>query len=52
MSLDYSEKRLIGGPLHHKRRRGLAGRLELYAFWTGFLSTLISLVQVIIIANK
>lgn len=32
---------------HHSRTH-----LEIYAFWTGFLSTLISLVQVVIIASK
>jgi len=29
-----------------------AGRLQLYAFWTGLLSTFISLFHVIIIALK
>jgi hypothetical protein len=28
------------------------GKLQVYAFWTGFMSTLISLCQVIIIALK
>ncbi len=26
--------------------------LEIYAFWTGFMSTIISLIQVIVIAIK
>jgi len=35
-----------------KRTRRLnTKKLEVYAFWTGFMSTVISLVQVIIIAN-
>ncbi len=34
------------------RKKGFGDKLEIYAFWTGFLSTLISLVQVVIIATK
>jgi hypothetical protein len=34
------------------RKKSFAARLEVYAFWTGFMSTVISLVQVIIIATK
>lgn len=34
----------------HKKRWG--SNLEVYAFWTGFLSTVISLLQVIVIALK
>ena len=34
---------------HHKN---FVQNLEVYAFWTGFTSTLISLVQVVIIALK
>ena len=30
----------------------LDGNLEMFAFWTGFASTLISLVQVVIIASR
>lgn len=34
------------------KRRVLIRDLEIYAFWTGFMSTIISLIQVIIIALK
>jgi hypothetical protein len=34
----------------HSRAKKLG--LETYAFWTGFASTIISLLQVIIIASK
>lgn len=64
MGLDYSQKRLLS--LAHraksratispmKRRpegKRFAQNLEIYAFWTGFMSTIISLIQVIIIASK
>lgn len=55
MGLDYSQKQLINAPFsrHRKRRSGRAGeRLQLYAFVTGFMSTLISLAGVIIQAMK
>jgi hypothetical protein len=64
MGLDYSQKRLLNIASHKragkratlssmKRRRQLfGGHLEIYAFWTGFASTMVSLVQVIIIAFK
>lgn len=66
MGLDYSQKRLLGKTFHkHKKGSGRsstlssAGRkkdwkenLEVYAFWAGLMSTLISLLQVIIIAIK
>lgn len=62
MGLDYSQKRLLSlarrakgratiSPMKHHGKR-LAQNLEIYAFWTGFMSTIISLVQVIIIASK
>lgn len=35
-----------------RREKRFVERLEIYAFWTGFMSTLISLLQVIIIALK
>ncbi len=35
-----------------KRNKHFVERLEIYAFWTGFMSTIISLLQVIIIALK
>ncbi len=34
------------------KRKMSAGRLQLYAFWTGCMSTLISLLHVLIIAFK
>lgn len=34
------------------KKKGWASNLEVYAFWTGFLSTIISLLQVIVIALK
>jgi hypothetical protein len=67
MGLDYSQKRLLNTPLRDakkgrgKRRATLSSmrqkrqfpeKLELYAFWTGFMSTIISLIQVIILALK
>lgn len=35
----------------HKRKASKLG-LEVYAFWTGFASTIISLVHVLILASK
>lgn len=35
-----------------KTRNHRARNLQVYAFWTGFLSTVISLVHVIVIALK
>ena len=37
---------------HRARKSGFIGNLETYAFWTGFASTVISLIQVVIIATK
>lgn len=34
------------------RRKSWRNNLEIYAFWTGFMSTVISLVQVILLATK
>ncbi|HRH55551.1 MAG TPA: hypothetical protein PK609_01670 [Candidatus Paceibacterota bacterium] len=34
----------------HAKKKGLG--LEVYAFWTGFASTIISLLHVIIVATK
>ncbi len=36
----------------HSKKGLLDGNLEMFAFWTGFASTLISLVQVVIIASQ
>ena len=68
MGLDYSQKRLFNIVLRRrgkgrgqyatlssmstKRKQRLSGKLEIYAFWMGFASTIISLLQVIIIAIK
>jgi len=34
------------------KRKSWAKNLEVYAFWTGFISTVISLIQVVVIALK
>lgn len=65
MSLDYSQKRLLGFALHKKgsgrhsdtifpmrHKKSWKANLEIYAFWTGFLSTVISLLQVIVLTFK
>jgi hypothetical protein len=63
MGLDYSQKRLLNIArtkgtgkratlFSMKRKRRFGAGLEVYAFWTGFTSTLVSVVQVIIIALK
>lgn len=64
MALDYSQKQLLSSAMQNKRRSGrgkitpmrrkqhFMDKLQLYAFWTGLFSTLISLCQVIIIALK
>lgn len=63
MALDYSQKRLLNMSLRKRkgrhgsisamrRRRSFGPGLEVYAFWTGFASTLVSLAQVLIIALK
>lgn len=63
MGLNFSQKQLLNTSLYEakgkratlfpmRQKRGFAGKLHIYAFWTGFMSTLISLVQVIIIALK
>lgn len=35
-----------------RRKNSWGKNLEMYAFWTGFISTIISLIQVIVIALK
>lgn len=37
---------------HKKKHSKSEGGLEVYAFWTGFVSTIISLLHVIIVAVK
>ena len=51
MGLDYSQKRLLGSALHTKKKGKRAERLRLYAFLTGLMSTLISLVNLILHAT-
>lgn len=48
MPLDYSEKNLVNAPLAHHRRGKRTERLQMYAFFTGVASTLISLATVIV----
>ncbi len=64
MALDYSQKRLLSTAFIKKgsKQRGIVSpmrkrknwkeNLETYAFLTGFVSTIISLLQVIILATK
>ena len=63
MSLDYSQKQLLNmagkKPVgkratlsHMTRRKPFMQNLQVYAFWTGFASTLVSVIQVLIIALK
>jgi hypothetical protein len=52
MALDYSQKRLLNEPLHAKKGSERTRRLQLYAVLTGFLSTLVSLVTLIVRAFK
>ncbi|HUY05409.1 MAG TPA: hypothetical protein VMV62_01690 [Candidatus Paceibacterota bacterium] len=48
MTLDYSQKRLLGKALHTRSHSKHARRLQIYAVLTGFLSMLVSLVTLII----
>jgi hypothetical protein len=48
MALNYSQKRLLGAAMHGTKNK----KLQLYAFFTGLLSTLISLAQLIVTALK
>lgn len=63
MGLDFSQKQLLNTDFYKskgkrgtlssmRRKQNFMDRLQVYAFWTGFMSTLISLCQVIIIALK
>ena len=64
MGLDYSQKRLLGKTFHKKgssghdtlspmrRKKNWKENLEMYAFATGVMSTIISLAQVVIMASK
>lgn len=52
MGLDYSQKRLISTALHAKGSDARSKRLKVYAFFTGLMSTLISLAQLVVTALK
>jgi hypothetical protein len=63
MALDYNQRQLLNTALYktkgkratlsNMRKKELSGgRLQIYAFWMGFMSTVISLIQVIVIALK
>ena len=52
MGLDYSQKRLVSAPLAKARKTKRNKRLQLYAFFTGMLSTCISLAHLLITALK
>lgn len=52
MGLDYAQKQLVNAPLKHKRRGTRADRLQIYAFFTGLMSTIISLAGVLVQAFK
>ncbi len=42
------------GHMHHhpKRQKFSAEKLQVYAFWTGLLSTVVSVIHVVIIATS
>ena len=48
MALNFSQKRLLSVSLHSNKNK----KLQKYAFFTGLLSTLISLVQLVVTAFK
>ena len=52
MALTYSEKRLITSPLRTGTRSSRMRRLQVYAVLTGFLSTLVSLVSLLVQVAK
>ena len=52
MGLDYSQKRLVSAPLSSRRRSKKSQRLQRYAFFTGLMSTLVSLAHLIIVATR
>lgn len=49
MGINYAQKRLMGGALHAKGNSPRARRLRLYAFLTGFMSMLVTLVHLILV---
>jgi hypothetical protein len=63
MGLDYGQKQLLSiaagqgkrrrATLSHMSRKGsFSKNLQVYAFWTGFASTLVSVIQMLILAFK
>lgn len=52
MGLDYSQKRLVSAPLRLHKRDAKTKRLKLYAFFTGLLSMLVSLAQLVLTAFR
>lgn len=52
MGLDYSQKRLVSMARHTKGNSKHAKRLRLYAFLTGIMGLLISLVQLYVVAMR
>ncbi len=52
MGLDYSQKRLLSMTRHAKGNSAKAKRLRLYAFLTGVMGLVISLVQLILVALR
>lgn len=48
--LNYSQKLLLGGAMHPRKRDKRGKRLMLYAFLTGLMSTIISLMHLILTA--
>ena len=52
MGLDYSQKRLVSMARHAKGSSKRVKRLRLYAFLTGLLGLLISLVQLLVTALR
>lgn len=52
MGLNYSQKRLVSMARHSKKHTKHAERLRMYAFLTGIMSMLISLVHLIVSALR
>lgn len=52
MGLDYSQKRLVSKPLGSRKNDPRSRRLRKYAFLTGLMSMLISLVHLIVTVLK
>ena len=52
MGLNYSQKRLVSKPLHGHKNDARSKRLRKYAFLTGVMSMLISLVHLVVEALR